>query len=171
MNNLLITASEFKAFNKVPFDVHDDKIVPHIQEAQNTDLYDVLGYFLFDVLSNVENKDYSDLINGGSFELADMYVYQCGLKKIVSMYAYSRFLIDVNTNITAFGSVTKSNDNSIPTPLKVLQAQSKQVKIDANIKLNLIYDYLEKNKDTFFNFKKTNNSKINTHENRIYNIF
>lgn len=63
-----------------------------------------------------------NLICGGSFESCNGRVrYHLGVKRILVYYSYARYLLVNSLNDTPNGSVTKTNDFSILTPLKDIE--------------------------------------------------
>lgn len=75
-----------------------------------------------------EPTDYElklNLICGGSFESCNGKLrYHLGIKRILVYYSYARYVIINPFNDTPNGAVQKTNDFSVPTPLKELQSVS-----------------------------------------------
>lgn len=146
----IITADEFKTYRDVGNKVDTDKIEDIIRITQSTDLFKLLGNFLFDVLNNLVEPTYEDLLEGSEFtDENGNTLIQEGLKRLVSDLAYARYLYLVNVNFTPFGATVKTSDSSEPVERNILRDISKQTQIDANIKWELIKSYLDSNKDTF----------------------
>ncbi|WNM18613.1 DUF6712 family protein [Flavobacterium capsici] len=135
----------------------DTKIISIIEEAQLTDLKDALGdKFYFDLLSNLDNPIYQDLLSGSTFNYCGVSYYQNGIKALLADYFMAKYILVVNTNLTGFGAVIKHNNNSEPVDRNSLKDYSNfQLKL-ASSKLEIIRYYLNSNTSKFPNWK--NNS-------------
>lgn len=124
-----------------------------INEASDFDMDGLLCDFWDDVLDNWDDDAYSDLINGGEYEGCGGKTRKfAGLKKVWVYYSYARYVILNGYNDTPNGMVAKTNNFSIPTPLKELQAISDKYRDMAKITYDRAMGYLCKNRETFENF-------------------
>lgn len=103
-----------------------------------------------------EPTDYElkvNLICGGSFEgCNDRTRTHSGLRKAWVYYAYSRYLVLNGFNDTANGQVTKTNEWSLPKPLKEVQSFADKYRSMAYTSLKKTMGFLCVNKDTFATF-------------------
>lgn len=72
-----------------------------------------------------------------------------GLKKVLLYYAYARYILINNFDDTGSGAVQKTNDFSIPKPLKELQSVANQKKEMAIFLFNEVQAYICKNKEEY----------------------
>ena len=110
----LITASEFSTLKNISKKIDTSRIEQAIDFAQQIDLYDYLGDFLFDVVINKDEAPYSDLMNGSTFSSGSFQFMQAGLKALLADLAYVRYLMSSNINDTPFGLVQKDSTDSTP---------------------------------------------------------
>jgi len=156
----LITAEEFSNYRNISKKQDTSKIDESIKEAQSVDLFDVLGSFLFDVITNKDNVVYADLMTGSTFTCDGESYIQEGIKSVLADYTYSRYLYKINTNHTPFGLQQKFTNNSQPVERNILKDMQKQTLVDANIKFRMIDKYLRENQTTFSRYCTGNDSTI-----------
>lgn len=98
-----------------------------------------------------ENYDiYKNLICGGSFiGCGDKQRTHAGIKKILVYYAYSRYLILNQQSDTPYGTVRKTNEFSMPTPLKEVQSFADKYRTMAYESYKKTMSFLCKNTDIF----------------------
>ena len=101
----------------------------------------------------VEPLDYDlnkQLLCGGSFVGCNDRVFKFkGVKQILAYYAYSRYLILNGFNDTAVGSVRKTNEFSIPTPLKEVQSFADKYRTMGYESAKKLFPFICANKDVF----------------------
>ncbi|WP_339875216.1 hypothetical protein [Olleya marilimosa] len=162
MSNKIITPQEFGSFRNISKKLDTEKINESIGLSQSVDLYDVLGDFYFDLISDLENPDYADLLSGCTFTSNNQTFIHDGLKSLLADYTYARFTYVMNVNYTPFGIQSKFTDDSSPVDRNIIKDIIKQTQIDANIKFKMIDKYLLANKGLFPRYKNNNNPDINT---------
>ena len=158
----LITALQFAQYRNISKKMDTPKITECIRIAQETDLFDVLGGFLFDVLDNVENEDYVDLLNGSTFTANGEKYIQEGLKSYLADLTYSRYIMNLNQVQTPFGMQSKFTDDSEPVDRNTIRDMVKQNQQDAAIRFRMIDKYIRLNTSTFPRYCKGNDKNINT---------
>ncbi|MBP0904849.1 hypothetical protein ACFSKN_04720 [Mariniflexile gromovii] len=166
MSNI-ITAQEFATYRDVGKKLDTNKIDECIKQAQTIDLYDVLNDFYFDLIENIDNEEYADLLSGSTFTVKGQSYIQAGLNSLLADYTYNRYMYSVNTNLTPFGAVTKLSNDSQPIDRNLLKDISKQTQIDASIKFQMIDKYLKNNSSRFPRYSTGNNENINTGSQRF----
>ena len=146
----IITIEELKNVIDLGKKVDEDKINPIIQQAQDVDLRDYLGMqFYFDVIANIDNENYQALLSGGTFEYKGVQYYQEGIKSMLANLFMARYVLQINTNITAFGATTKLSSDSEPTDRNTLKDIAQMNREMAGSKWEIIKLYLEQNKVLF----------------------
>lgn len=98
-----------------------------------------------------ENYDLKlNLICGGSFEGCGNKVRNhLGVKRIWVYYAYSRYILINPMNDTPNGMVQKTNDFSIPTPLKEIERNADRYRTMGYDSFKKTLNFLCQNKDVF----------------------
>lgn len=171
--NLMIGQSDFQCIGQVSEHCDLPKLYIAIQEAQNFDLENLFCSFWLEIIkwNNVVTSggDFSDdfnndftneelgllnnLICGGNYlgcngETRRHY----GIKRILTYYAYARYIIINPFNDTPNGTVQKTNESSMPIPLKELQSFSDKYRTMAYESYMLTADFLCVNRGLFKNF-------------------
>lgn len=110
---MLITKNDIALYRDISRGLKDDKINPFIQDAEFQDLRPLLGdKFYYEIINN--DTDYSDLLNEIDYTYNGFQYKNPGLIKVLSIYAYSRYILFGSFQDTAFGFVQKSNQDSTP---------------------------------------------------------
>lgn len=111
----LITKSDIALHREISRGVKDDKINPFIEDAEFQDLRPLLGdKFYSDLVDNSGETNYANLLNEFEYTYDGVTYKNPGLKKVLSIYAYSRYILFGSFTDTAFGFVQKSNQDSTP---------------------------------------------------------
>jgi len=148
MDNI-ITAEEFASFRNISKKLDTDKINESISLAQQSDLLEVLGEFLFDVYKNKDEPEYDLLMNGGEFEYNGESYEHAGIKALLADYTHARYLYLKPVNDTAFGLKFKETQDGTSVDRNYLRDMQKQDQVDAGIKFKFINLYLCANPDLF----------------------
>lgn len=152
--NKILTATEIKNYKDIGNKIDENKINPIIEQAQLTELKDMLGSdFFFDVLSNLSSPEYQDLLSGSTFIYNDITYYQDGLKALTADYFMSKYVMQINTNITPFGATTKQSSDSVPAERNSLKDLSTLHLQMAGARWDVIKKYLDENKEIFPKWK------------------
>ncbi|PZR11193.1 MAG: hypothetical protein DI539_20875 [Flavobacterium psychrophilum] len=158
--NKLLTIQELKQYKDIGSKTgktDTDKIEPIVYMAQSVDLKDYLGTaFYMDVINNQESTNYQLLMTGGTFTVNEVTYYMDGVKALLADLFMSRFILQVNTNITPFGATTKRATDSDATDRNTLKDISFQQKEMAASKWEIIKLYLDNNKTLFPIYGKNN---------------
>jgi hypothetical protein len=163
----IITPEQIQDYKDVGKKIDAEKMNPIISQAQDVDLRDYLGAtFYFDVLANLDNPTYQDLLSGGTFTKGTVTYYQEGIKALLADLFMSRFVMQINTNITPFGATTKIENNSEPTDRNTLKDIAQFNKEMAGSKWEIIKMYLDANQALFPNYN-SNVDTIATGERRL----
>ncbi|MAX50549.1 MAG: hypothetical protein CMH22_01040 [Methylophaga sp.] len=112
---MLITKQDIEKYREVSRNVADKKINPHIEDAQFLDLRPLLGERMYqNLIKNATESNYTALLEGGEYTYGDHTYHNPGLKKVLSIFAYSRYIVFGSYTDTGFGLVQKSNQDSTP---------------------------------------------------------
>lgn len=136
----MLQIQELKEFRDVGKKLDENKIKEVIQLAK-LDLQNLIGFSFYNYVDS--NKEtLNDLLNGSDFEYNGLTVSHLGLKSILADLAYSRLMMQINVNITPFGSTIKDSQDSTPTDRKTLYELQNQAKIDASQKWDVVKKYV-----------------------------
>ncbi|MEW5675562.1 hypothetical protein ABGT15_04555 [Flavobacterium enshiense] len=153
----ILTPTEIKQHKDIGQKIDEQKITPIIEQAQITELKDRLGSdFYFDVLANLSNPDYQNLLSGSTFTVNDTLYYQDGLKALTADYFMSKYVLLTNINQTPFGVTTKLSNDSQPVDRNTLKDISTQQLQLAGARWEIIKMYLDSNSDLFPKWQKNN---------------
>lgn len=118
---------DFKCIGQVAMHCNLEKLNIAISEAIKFDGRALLCGLFNDVSANWRSKEkvWADLINGGDYiGCNNVTAHHAGLKEVLVYYAYARYLVINNTDDTASGTARKTNQFSIPTPMKEIYSLS-----------------------------------------------
>lgn len=110
---MLIDKAEIIKHREISKAVRDDKINPHITDAEELDLAPLLGELLYNAIATTPG-DHAELLEGGAYAVDGVTYTQPGLNKVLAIFAYSRYILFGSFTDTAFGFVEKSNQDSQP---------------------------------------------------------
>lgn len=102
---------EIAKHREISKNVRDDKINPYIEDAQRLDLKPLLGERLYNAI-NKTPANHTLLMDGGEYTYEGETYDHPGLKKVLSIYAYARYVMFGSYTDTAFGFVEKSSQDS-----------------------------------------------------------
>jgi hypothetical protein len=153
-----IVQSDFNCIGQIAKHCDLPKLCIAIEEAKIFDLNGLLCDEMYlDINENWSVFLYENLINGGEFiGCNDKKSFHLGIKKVLIYYAYSRYILLNGFNDTANGMVQKTNEFSIPTPLKELQAFADKYRNMGFSAWRGVERYLCKNKYIFNKFSSEN---------------
>ena len=143
MIDLIIDANDIRNYKDISMHTPDSRINEYIRDAQEQDLRLLLGNsFYFDVLSNLANPVYSDLLNGGDFQKDSCTWTQQGLKAVLVEFTWGRYTYFGIHNDTPFGNTVKLSDFSKESESKDRKDIWEQSKQRANSYFDVIRTYL-----------------------------
>lgn len=150
----LITVEEFTTLRNISKKVDIAKVNESIALAQQSDLFDTLGGFYYDLLKNVAETSYSDLLNGSEFEYEGETYFHVGIKSFLADLVFARYIYNINVNLTPFGAQQKFTQDSTGIDRNVIKDLSKQAQIDGSIKFKIIQKYLLSKPNVFSRYCK-----------------
>lgn len=148
---LLISRSDIIEYRSLSANANTaKKLDPFIVEAQNVDLKGLIGNaFLYaliqDYIASPSLSTYSDLFNGSTWVCGTKTLSHNGLKSVLCLFAYARYVVDSNTESTAYGTVEKKNEFSDRSDGKRLTALSESAYSSALSYWNDVKDFLNDN--------------------------
>jgi hypothetical protein len=149
MSNI-ITAVEAKSLKDIGEKIDIKKIDSVIEQAQIVDLKGAFGdRFFFDLVGNLNNPLYQDLLSGSTFAYFGVNYHQDGIKALLADYFMARYVLQINTNFTPFGATVKQSNDSEPADRNSLKDISTQQLQMAGARLEIIKLYLTANASTF----------------------
>ena len=151
-----ITRSDIEKIGQLGTHCDQEKLYLAISEAENFDMPDLFCDFWNDIVENWEEIEYTDLIIGSAYEGCNGTRIHSGIKTILSYYAYARYTVLNQFNDTPSGSVSKTNDFSMPKPLKEIQSFSDKYRSMGYVEFERTEAYLCKNRDSFSSFHSNN---------------
>lgn len=177
---LIIDKTDFNCIGQVAKHCEQDKLCISISEAQEFDLEGLFCDFWQYILSvNLELDTYNNSVTACAGDLAciaaltkptnydlktnlicggdyngcnDKIRSHKGVKRILVYYAYSRYLLINGFNDTPSGSVTKTNEFSMPKPLKEIQSFADKYRTMGYDSYKKTLSFICNNKDMFTEF-------------------
>lgn len=153
---LIISVENLKEFRPLSEDIPPVRINPFIQEAHQIDLKNLLGGALYvDLLAKFDNSGaseyaaYKQLIDGLSYTSGGVTLEHPGLVGFLCYSALARFYANNQINVTKFGIVNKTNDQSTPVEYKVIQASIEEMRSNALALRVDIIKYLQANPTSY----------------------
>lgn len=151
----LITESDFAPFKAISANLNAaKKLVPYIVEAQQMDLKGLLGNAFYlaltkDILGSPALQLYSDLWNGAEWIFGNKSLRQEGLKTVLIHFTYARYVMNSNSEETAFGIVIKKEENSTPVSEKTILRKIDNANSQAFAYFKDVEKYLNDNLDLY----------------------
>lgn len=108
---LLIDRQEIAKHRELSKSVREDKINPYIEDAQRLDLKPLLGERLYNTIAR-NPEAHTLLLDGGEYEHNGETYDHPGLKKVLSIFTYARYVMFGSYTDTPFGFVEKSSQDS-----------------------------------------------------------
>lgn len=161
-NNLLITIDDIREYRPVSM-LDAKRVDPYILEAQENDLRPVLGDALyFDFLANIDTTKYRDLLNGKTYTINSNSVDFPGIKPMLCYYSLARIVINNPLNITSYGVVQKTVNESQPVDSSTLGRLVTELRSVALSYQNRLKDFLSYNLTTYTLYNSRTTSETNS---------
>lgn len=174
MINKYIRIEDFNVIGDVARHHDKGKFSVSVSEAE-FDIIDLFGQYGYDIIASLKDDASNEftlsgdstldqlLLNGGTYTIGNMKLRHKGLKSLVMYFIYSRYILINSYNDTANGLVSKTNEFSIPTPLKEIKDISEHYRNLAKDVSKGVIEFLCYNKDKFnFNNKACSSCKFPT---------
>ena len=140
----LITLADISAVKSISLNTNEVKqINPHILEAQNFDLRDLIGdEFYLDLIANI--GDYTLLFNGGTYTHNGKGYYLDGIKQYLVYCTYARYTANSGIIATPTGMVAKTSQYSDQVSEKTIARIVEQARSGASFCENSIRLFLDR---------------------------
>ena len=158
---VLITLNDLKALRPTA-ELDTVRWQPFAVEAQDQDLRPILGDGLFyQLMQTPSSAPYPNLLNGTTYTYNGQTIYFDGLKPMIGYFTLARLIQNNPINITRFGVVTKTVNQSQPVDAQVLRQVVNEMKSNAMTYKNQVDTFLLQNQTTYPLYIGSN-SNINT---------
>lgn len=137
-----ITKQDFKTYNRqISNNIHVDVFNMHVADAQLLDLQELLGIrFYEDIINN--QADYTELIDGGTYEYNGITYTNVGLKSVIVYFAHARVMFYGSEINTAFGQVNKNEQSSTQSSTEIKKQFYKSNREGANRMFMNVREYM-----------------------------
>ena len=151
-----INREEIAKHREVSKNVKEDKINPHIEDAQFLDVRPLLGNDLYNLIDgDLQSIPNIELLEGGQYTIDKGTFFNPGLNKVLSIFSYARYMLHGSFTDTGFGLVEKSSQDS-----QAVSAASKRDLYTRDRETAMQYwfevkKFLDRNTDSFPSWKKS----------------
>ncbi len=156
---LLITRNDIALYRQVAKNPNTDKLNEMILDAQIQDLAPLLGETLYNKLL-ASSQDYTDLIDGCTYEHKGETCTNYGLKMVLSYFAYARYMMFSSVTDTAYSVVEKLNPDSRPADVSAKKAIYSLNRDNAFKIWNNVRNYLIRTENTDFKCKSGSSQQL-----------
>jgi len=147
---MIIDKIELAKHRQISKSVRDDKINPFIDEAEFSDLKGLLGELLYnDIVANPTTQINKDLLGPFTYTYDTFEYKHQGLKKVLSIFSYARYIMFGSHTDTPFGLVEKNSQDSTNADLNHKKIVYKKEQQMAHSLFNEIKTFLNRNTDTY----------------------
>lgn len=151
---MLVEQKDFDCVGEVAIHCDPKKLCIAIDEAESFDLANLFCDFWPDIVEMFKSDERSEveelLIEGGDYEGCNGKTkHHYGIRRILVYYAYARYCLINNFNDTPNGSVSKTNDFSIPKSIKELEYFSEKYRNMGYESFKRTLDFICHNRDSF----------------------
>lgn len=147
---MLIDKTHISAHRELSRSLKDDKINPFIEDAELIDLKKMLGSaFYFELEANKTDERFVNLLQPKTYLYNEQTFKHQGLEKVLSLLAYSRYVLHGSFTDTPFGLVEKTGQDSTPVSAankKTTYIKDRQAAVSY---FDEIAQYINRNKDTY----------------------
>lgn len=147
---MLIDKTEIALHRQISTSVRDDRINPFIEDAELLDLKGLLGEPLYNaIVKTPTNAEYVKLLAPHTYTYNSIEYRHQGLKKVLSIFSYARYILQGSNVDTGFGFVNKSTQDSQAVPTEGLRMTYKKDQQTAHLYFNEVRLYLDRNAETY----------------------
>jgi len=147
---ITLNRTDFTLLGQVALHCDQQKLDIAIQEAIQFDLKELSCDFFFDLEGNWDSRNeyWVALVYGGTYQNCreNTITFQ-GLKNALVYFSYSRYIMINSFDDTPNGQVTKTNQFTLPKPLKEMESYSTKYKNLGLITYKEAMAFVCKNKD------------------------
>lgn len=156
---ITLEQADFECVGQIAKHCDNDKLCIAIDEAKTFDLNPLLCEMYPSVNENWDSEDeiWTDLIDGSDYtDCKGRTKSHLGVKRVLIYYAYSRYLFLNGFNDTPNGSVRKTNNFSIPTPLAEVKTFADKYRDMGFEAFKGVKDFLCRNASDYEDFNSNN---------------
>jgi hypothetical protein len=152
---LLVQRSDITDYRSLSANLNvEKKLNPFILAAQNMDLKGLIGNAFLNALvkdfsGSPSLATYSDLFNGSEWTCSGKQYKHHGLKSVLSLFSYARYVIDSNSESTAFGTQEKKNEYSDQIEWRKLTAMQENAEQEALAYWEDVKQFLNDNSSSY----------------------
>jgi hypothetical protein len=161
MESYLITIEDVSSVRKISKQINEVDFNGRVIDVQRRNLLNLLGNALYtDLMANVADTKYTELINGKSYVNSDNEtVTYFGLKSFLSWHVIARLLADGNIKYSDLGNTNVTGENfSLSNPEDATAARKEAFANATNFQNNII-DFLDANTDTYTLWESKNKAE------------
>ena len=154
----LITQADIQIIRAISDNVPADRLDPYILEAQEVDLYGLIGKDLYNML-------FTQIVPNtfpATYEYPEL---KAEYGTYLAYMAYARFLTQQQVTVTAHSVVTKRNDFSDPVSDVAMQRTISAARATAQVYAERLIDFLDLNSETYPEWKRCIHSNSKTGNN------
>lgn len=146
---ILITLQDIKAVRPTA-ELDNVRWQPFATEAQDQDVKPILGDALYyQLMTTPAATAYAELLNGKTYTYNGETIYFEGIKTMIVYFFLARFIQNNAVNITRFGVVTKTLNQSQPVDAQVIRQVVNEMKSNAQTYKNDVDRFLLQNQTTY----------------------
>ena len=109
---LLLSLADVRAVKQISKQINEDDFNARVRNVQRLNLINLLGNaFYTDLMSNIENVIYNNLINGTEYTNTEGVVNYFGLKRFLAWHVLADLLSDNSIKISDLGNVNATGNN------------------------------------------------------------
>lgn len=155
----LISIADIQSLRAISDNVPADRLDPYILEAQEIDLFGLIGKDLYDKLFTEADPP--------TFPATYLYSeLKAEYGAYLAYMAYARFLTQQQVTITSHGVVTKRTDFSDSVSDTTMQRVISAARATASVYAERLIDFLNENVDTYPEWKRCEHCEIKTGNNK-----
>lgn len=140
---MLVTRDDVLSVRKISKQADSSMMNQFIEEAEFMDLKPLLGELYFAVKNAPTEDKYIKLLEPQTW--GDKNHYHYGLKNVLSIFSYARYVLRGSFINTGFGSVVKTHQDSKPTEFIHKKAMYKEERAIAFSYFQSVVSYIEDN--------------------------
>lgn len=142
----LTDLKEYRALGNIP----EKRAYTFIQEAQENDLRPILGDPLYkDFMDNLTQTKYIELLNGKAYTVSGYTIDFPGVKPMLCYFALARIVANNQVNITSYGVVQKSVEQSEQVEPAMVKMQVTELRSVAISYQNRLIEFLRESQTTY----------------------
>ncbi len=147
---LLINRTDIADYRQISDTVKDKVLNSFINDAQFVDVQKLLGRdFYNDLIRNFTDTNYQTLLNSGEYTFQTVTYTNVGLKAVIALYTYSRYVLEGSQIDTAFSFVEKLNPDSQPVSMESKKTRAKSNQQTAFNYWENVIDFLDRNSSDY----------------------